>query len=156
MSREAARREVRRAVEASGETIAAFAARAKVDTGTLGDFLNGGRWPHTPTRRKIETALGWPAGRISDLADGPTTTTPAHSSDVLAAIEDDPALLPEAKAHLINQYELLLRIQAAASPALLEEQEARRQQAKVEAEGRAILEDVSKGRVAPRRGKDKG
>lgn len=39
---------------------------------------------------------------------------PQETNPVLAAIEADPNLLPEAKAHLLNQYGLLLRVAAAA------------------------------------------
>lgn len=40
------------------------------DPGTIGDFLNGKRWPKTGTQGKIEHALGWPPGAIRVLADG--------------------------------------------------------------------------------------
>lgn len=69
MSREVARREVRRAVEARW-TRSAFAARAAIDPGTLGDFLDGKRWPQGGNRTKIENALDWPIGAIADMADG--------------------------------------------------------------------------------------
>lgn len=76
MSRDDARREARRAVEATGLTRSAFADQAGIDVGTLSDFLDGKRWPQAPKRRKIEERLGWPAGRISDLADGAAPVTP--------------------------------------------------------------------------------
>lgn len=69
MSKEFARREVRKAVEAQWTRLA-FARRAKLDPGTLTDFLEGRRWPQGPTLAKIESGLGWPAGRITDMADG--------------------------------------------------------------------------------------
>lgn len=69
VSKDFARREVRTAVDAQWTRLA-FAKKAKVDPGTLTDFLEGRRWPQGPTLAKIETALGWPAGRIVDMADG--------------------------------------------------------------------------------------
>lgn len=108
MSRDRAVRETRRAVDATGLTRAQFAAKAKVDQGTLGDFLNGDRWPQAPTRARIEKALGWPAGRIGELQD--VEVPSAAASSVEHAIQNDTALLPEARAHLLAQYRLLLRI----------------------------------------------
>lgn len=104
MSRETASREVRRAVDALGMTRLAFAEKARVDPGTLGDFLDGKRWAQAPTRRKIELALGWPAGRISDLEHEAKI---AHAEGIEQAIEADEDLHPAAKAHLLNQLELL-------------------------------------------------
>ncbi len=69
MGQNEARREVRRAVEATGLGRLEFAKVARVDSGTLIDFLEGRRWPHAPTRAKIEAALRWPPGRIVDLAE---------------------------------------------------------------------------------------
>jgi len=37
-------------------------ALTKVDPGTVGDFLNGKRWPKIGTQGKIEKAIGWEAG----------------------------------------------------------------------------------------------
>lgn len=122
--RDAARRAVRRAVEASQLGVYGFADRAGVDPGTLRDFLDGTRWPQSKNRNKIERALGWPDGRITDLADGVTPieepvavvtrrpqSLPEPSPELLAAIEADDRLLPEAKLHLVNQIGLLLRLQ---------------------------------------------
>lgn len=106
MSQDEARRVVRRAVEAHENGRVAFARKAKLDPGTLGDFLDGRHWPQARTRNKIEKALGWPSGRISDLADG---IDPSNSG-VVDAIRADTRLLPEARNHLLNQYHLLLRL----------------------------------------------
>lgn len=51
-------------------SIAELARRADVDQGTVGDFLNGKRWPRSDTRGAIETALEWQAGAIGSLAEG--------------------------------------------------------------------------------------
>lgn len=40
------------------------------DPGTIGDFLNGNRWPKFKTQGRIEKALGWPAGTLTAVADG--------------------------------------------------------------------------------------
>lgn len=42
------------------------------DPGTIGDFLNGKRWPKIGTQGKIEKALGWPAGSIRQIGNGAT------------------------------------------------------------------------------------
>ena len=48
--------------------------KAGIDLGTVGDFLNGQRWPKGPTQGKIEKALGWPAGSIHQMGQGETPT----------------------------------------------------------------------------------
>jgi hypothetical protein len=110
MNEDAARREVRRAVEARGGRVT-FARAAGVDPGTLSDFIDGTRWPHAKTRTKIEQALGWDAGRITDLAEGV-----AEVGTVEDAVRADPTLLPEAKDHILNQLKLLRRLQSAPPP----------------------------------------
>lgn len=111
MSEDDARREVRRAVQEAGGRVA-FAKAAKLDAGTLGDFLDGNRWPQDRTMTKIEQALGKPVGWITDLREGRGGRPELTAEDaVIAAILADPNLLPEAKTHLVNQYGLLLRIQ---------------------------------------------
>lgn len=112
MSRDVARREVRRAVESFGGR-GKFAEKAGIDPGTLGDFLDGARWAQPRTRTKIEKALGWPAGLIMDIADGVLQEVPPPVFDVIHAIRNDPNLLPEAREHLERQYGLLLRVKAA-------------------------------------------
>ncbi len=42
----------------------------KADPGTIGDFLNGSRWPKLGTQGKIERALGWSAGTIRQIGNG--------------------------------------------------------------------------------------
>lgn len=69
MSQDAARRAVRNAIDARWAR-GAFADKAKIDPGTLGDFLDGKRWPQGRNRAKIEEALGWPVGSIEDLSEG--------------------------------------------------------------------------------------
>lgn len=40
------------------------------DPGTIGDFLNGKRWPKIGTQGKIERALGWAPGTLRSIAAG--------------------------------------------------------------------------------------
>lgn len=49
---------------------AGLARLAKVDPGTLSDFLEGARWPKAPTQGRIEYALGWEPGTIAAVAAG--------------------------------------------------------------------------------------
>lgn len=71
MSRDAARREARRAITATGLHRETWARKvAKVDPKTVATFLEGSTWPQAPTRKKIEEALGWPVGSLEEIADG--------------------------------------------------------------------------------------
>lgn len=45
-------------------------ALTKADPGTIGDFLNGKRWPKIGTQGKIESALGWEPGTLRAIAMG--------------------------------------------------------------------------------------
>lgn len=47
-----------------------LAQKSEADLGTIGDFLNGLRWPKRATQGRIEKALGWPAGSIHQLGQG--------------------------------------------------------------------------------------
>src|SRR5688500_18512912 len=85
MDEDLARRAVRRAVEAKGGR-KDFADSAGIDSGTLTDFLEGIRWPHPKTRSKIETALGWPAGRILDIAEGVASEYVSPEVDLLTEV----------------------------------------------------------------------
>ena len=40
------------------------------DPGTIGDFLNGSRWPKLGTQGRIEAAIGWPPGTIRQIGNG--------------------------------------------------------------------------------------
>jgi hypothetical protein len=58
------------------------------DPGTIGDFLNGKRWPKLGTQGKIERALHWTPGTLRGIAAGgpapePTATvgTTRHPGD---------------------------------------------------------------------------
>lgn len=155
MSREAARREVRRAVAATGMTRLAFADRAGVDPGTLGDFLDGKRWAQAPTQRKIEKALKWPAGQISELELGATNGAPAGGVSVEDAILADDSLPEIAKAHLLSQVTLLRHLRDGLPPELAEEQERRKQDALAKEKGRRILTAIPDP-VPPKGGRRKG
>lgn len=43
---------------------------SNADPGTIGDFLNGRRWPKLGTQGRIEAALGWPSGTIRQIGNG--------------------------------------------------------------------------------------
>ncbi|HET6154322.1 MAG TPA: hypothetical protein VFE15_15365 [Marmoricola sp.] len=47
------------------------------DPGTIGDFLNGKRWPKIGTQGKIERALGWTPGTLRTIASGGAEPDPA-------------------------------------------------------------------------------
>lgn len=59
-----------------------LAEAAKVDPGTVGDFLNYERWPKTGTQGKIEKALGWPAGSIRQMGTGQSLDLPMDRADL--------------------------------------------------------------------------
>lgn len=75
---------------------------ARADPGTIGDFLNGQRWPKLGTQGRIEEALGWPAGTIRQIGNGgpvpdgltASDAAPARAAEdpVRRAILDDPRL----------------------------------------------------------------
>jgi len=44
--------------------------KADADPGTIGDFLNGKRWPKIGTQGRIEKALGWTPGTLRSIALG--------------------------------------------------------------------------------------
>lgn len=50
-----------------------LAEKARVDPGTLSDFLNGRRWPHRPTLAKISEALGFQSDHLRAVAEGDRT-----------------------------------------------------------------------------------
>jgi DNA-binding XRE family transcriptional regulator len=98
-----------------------LASAAGVSARTIGDAERAvDRDYNFATKRGIETALGWPAGSWDTLRAGehpgvdlawPTAQQELGTAgDVLAAIDADPDLLPEAKEHLRNQYGLLRRL----------------------------------------------
>lgn len=54
---------------------------AGIDPGTLGDFLDGHRWPKAPTQGKIERALGWEPGTIAAARAGVQVDVGARGQD---------------------------------------------------------------------------
>jgi len=57
------------------------------DPGTIGDFLNGNRWPKFKTQGRIEKALSWPPGTLTAIADGAEPPDPEAEPD--AAVGGD-------------------------------------------------------------------
>ena len=54
-------------------------AETGADPGTIGDFLNGKRWPKIGTQGKIEKALGWAPGTLRAISTGgPTPDLGVH------------------------------------------------------------------------------
>lgn len=49
------------------------------DPGTIGDFLNGKRWPKIGTQGKIERALAWTPGTLRLIASGGPVPEPASA-----------------------------------------------------------------------------
>lgn len=80
-----------RAVRAwrADETQQAVAARAGIDTDTLGNLEAGNKWPWNRTLRAIEDALGQPRGELdriaaeADAPDGSPPPAPAPMSERL-------------------------------------------------------------------------
>lgn len=55
---------------AHGRNNAWLVAKTGLDSGTVGDFLNGKRWPKIGNQGKVERALGWEPGTIRAVANG--------------------------------------------------------------------------------------
>lgn len=68
--------------------------QTEIDPGTIGDFLNGNRWPKFKTQGRIEKALGWPAGTLTSVADGAEAPDPESSvgGDAQDAPQEDELL----------------------------------------------------------------
>lgn len=86
MTRDEARAAVRTAVTAEmahrGWNIADLHQAARIDPGTVSDFLAGTRWPQIKTLGRIEQALGWKAGTIAAvLAGGPVPDVGGEPED---------------------------------------------------------------------------
>jgi hypothetical protein len=67
---------------------AQLVAIAGVDAGTVGDFLNGKRWPKIGTQGKIEKALGWSLGTLRSIAAGAPVPDPVNPDAAGSANED--------------------------------------------------------------------
>lgn len=79
------RSRVRAAVTAEmahrGWNIADLASGAKVDPGTISDFLSGERWPQIRTLGRVERALAWPAGAVARMLNGGAAPAVGGSTD---------------------------------------------------------------------------
>lgn len=91
---------LRQGLDATELARRAEAAGVTLDTGTIGDMLNRKRMPRRSTLGKMIRLLG------IDLDQPDAEPMP---SDFEAVVQADPTLIPEAKEHLIRQYELLQR-----------------------------------------------
>jgi hypothetical protein len=63
-------------------------AATKADPGTIGDFLNGTRWPKLGTQGRIEDAVGWPAGSIRQIGNG--GDVPEFGTETVGPVDEDP------------------------------------------------------------------
>jgi hypothetical protein len=71
------------------------------DPGTIGDFLNGSRWPKLATQGKIEAAVGWAPGTIRQIGNGgdvPAVEDPAPNRATPVGANVDPDLIAELNA----------------------------------------------------------
>lgn len=60
------------------------------DPGTVGDFLNGHRWPKLGTQGKIEAAIGWAPGTLRAVGNGdPAPDVTPVSEDAYVAAPGD-------------------------------------------------------------------
>ncbi|PZG49830.1 hypothetical protein C1I98_10970 [Spongiactinospora gelatinilytica] len=53
-----------------GLTQQQLASVAEIDVKTIFNLESGERWPHARTRARIEAALGWAAGTLTEIAAG--------------------------------------------------------------------------------------
>ena len=78
-----------------------------VDSGTIGDFLNGKRWPKIGTQGKIEKAMGWPGGTLRQVAAGqdppPISQEPPGSSPPDPSTPERVDLSAASDADLVNE-----------------------------------------------------
>jgi predicted DNA-binding transcriptional regulator AlpA len=74
VDKEEARRRVRVAVKGEmgrrGWNIQQLIDASGLDRSTLGDFLDGKRWPQSRTLGAVEKALGWPVSSIALMLEG--------------------------------------------------------------------------------------
>ena len=84
-----------------------------VAPGTVNRWVNEGAQPAAEQCRAIAEYFGVPVLRVFVEAGYLTDADAGIAApNVLAAIRQDPSLLPEAKGHLTRQYGLLLRVQS--------------------------------------------
>lgn len=100
-----------------------------LDRSTLGDFLDGKRWPQTRTLGAIEKAIGWRPGTIAGVLEGAEPPTPGdappragvdlHFGDVLIEAKGARDLPPEELARIARQLEEYAELQVTAARAKL-------------------------------------
>jgi transcriptional regulator with XRE-family HTH domain len=124
---------------------AELARRTGVNESQISRWLRGIGQPDLSNLRKIAPTLRRPMLQLL-VAAGHLTAAEARMQelpvptredvDVVEAIERDTLLLPEAKAHFLNQYELLRRLGEPAQPVSAEEQQSAVRALKSVARGR--------------------
>lgn len=85
VDKEEARRRVRVAVKGEmgrrGWNIQQLIDESGLDRSTLGDFLDGKRWPQSRTLGAVERALGWPVSSIALMLEGGDPPTVGGDTD---------------------------------------------------------------------------
>lgn len=139
---------------ASGLSAREIARKAGLSHGTVSNALNASPRRHAiPDETLAKLARGFeiplPQLQRAAEADRALRLVPEQATvDVRGAILADDSLLPEARAHLLNQYELLLRLNPPA-PGEAVEQERRRQIAGVEQAQREVIRAIKKTAPVP-------
>lgn len=90
-----AREAVRAALRERSIEPARLAREAKLDPGTVNDFLNGQRWPRSTSLGKIETYFDWAPGYLDRVARGieePNVGASLHAGDGILLDIDASAL----------------------------------------------------------------
>ena len=76
---------------------------AGVNVDTVSDLEAGNTWPRTKTLRAIEKALGWPSGKLDQIAAEGGIPEIAAEDDWEAAILGDPNLTDREKREIIQR-----------------------------------------------------
>lgn len=92
---------VEEARNAANMTRGDLADQAGVSIDTIRDLVSGKRWPWPGSRQRIEQALHWPPGRLTQIATGDTTPHAQPDADSGDMQLDLTALTPT------NRYKVL-------------------------------------------------
>jgi transcriptional regulator with XRE-family HTH domain len=85
---------------------------AKVDVQTVSALIEGRRWPQLGSRTRIEEAVGWDVGHLSDLAEGLVEdAADSEPADPVTAAIERSELTRANKYKLLGYYEELLASQ---------------------------------------------
>lgn len=101
VGRDALRERIKDELTTRSWNIADLAREAGVDSGTIGDFVNGVRWPQMATRSKIAMAFGWTPDSLGRIERGeppvPATisrgTGTSEVYEIVGAVDQDAGVL---------------------------------------------------------------